>query len=113
MHQSELSKMEVTPILVSVPHACAYIGRGVAALYELIGDGKVEAKKSDGRTLIVYESLVKYANDLPRAVIAPPRRRKFQNLKPEMGSRDASPGGASENSRAPKHGARRRHNFTA
>ena|SRR6516165_5556890 len=91
MHQSELSKMEVTPILVSVPHACAYIGRGVAALYELIGDGKVEAKKSDGRTLIVYESLVKYANDLPKAVIAPPRRRKFQSMKLETAPAESAP----------------------
>jgi len=81
MHQSELSKMEVTPILVTVPHACAYIGRGVAALYELIGAGKVKAKKSDGRTLITYESLVEYAKTLPDANIAPPRRRKFQSVK--------------------------------
>jgi hypothetical protein len=81
MHQSEISKMEVTPILVSVPHACAYIGRGIAALYELIGDGKIEAKKSDGRTLIVYQSLIDYARDLPKAVVAPPRRRKFQNMR--------------------------------
>jgi hypothetical protein len=34
------------------------------------------AKKSDGRTLVVYESLRKYADRLPAAKVAPPRQRK-------------------------------------
>ena len=101
MHQSELSKMPVTPLLVSVTHACAYLGRGVAALYELIGDGKVEAKKSNGRTLIVYESLVKYANDLPKAVIAPARRRKFQSMKLETTPAESAPAPTRKRQRKP------------
>jgi hypothetical protein len=41
------------------------IGRGVSTIYELIGSGKIRAVKSDGRTLIVVESLHKYADSLP------------------------------------------------
>jgi hypothetical protein len=81
MHESTVSKMEVTPILVSVTQGCQMIGRGVAAMYELIGAGKVKAVKSDGRTLLVVESLREYAASLPPAKVAPPRRRKYQALR--------------------------------
>jgi hypothetical protein len=73
--------MEVTPLMVSISQACAIIGRGTAAMYELIGAGKIKAKKSDGRTLVIYESLVAYMKELPDAKIAPPRRRKFEQIK--------------------------------
>src|SRR5262245_1073293 len=81
MYESSVSKMEMTPLMVSIPQACAIIGRGTAAMYELIGAGKYQAKKSDGRTLVIYESLVAYMNDLPDAKIAPPRRHKFKQVK--------------------------------
>jgi hypothetical protein len=81
MNESSVSKMEVTPLLVSIPQACVIIGRGTAAIYELIGADKIKAKKSDGRTLVVYESLVTYMHDLPDAKIAPPRRRKFEQIR--------------------------------
>ena len=81
MHESSVTKMEVTPLLVSVPQGCQIIGRGTAAMYELIGAGKVKAVKSDGRTLLTYESLVAYVASLPPAKIAPPRRRKFEQIK--------------------------------
>jgi hypothetical protein len=73
--------MEVTPLLVSVPQGCQIIGRGIAAMYELIGAGKVKAVKSDGRTLLRYDSLVEYVNNLKEAKVAPPRRRKYQSLR--------------------------------
>ena len=73
----------VHPLLVPVKQACAIIGRGQSALYDLLGRGEIEAKKSDGRTLIVYESLRKYADRLPKATIAPPRQRKPQRMRLE------------------------------
>jgi hypothetical protein len=73
--------MEIEPILVSIPQASAMIGRGVATIYALIGAAKIRAVKSDGRTLIVVESLREYAASLPRAKIAPLRRRKPQHLR--------------------------------
>jgi hypothetical protein len=71
----------MAPLLVPVKQACTIIGRGQSALYELIGAKKIKAVKSDGRTLIVVESLYKYVNGLREAKIAPPRRRKPQHLR--------------------------------
>ena len=76
--------IELTPLLVPVKQACAIIGRGQSALYELIGAGKIRAVKSDGRTLVVVESLHEYVAVLEatkRAKIAPPRRRKPQHMR--------------------------------
>jgi hypothetical protein len=81
MEESTASKIEYPPIAVSVPQAGQMIGRGVAAIYELIGAKKIRAVKSDGRTLVVVASLYEYINGLEAAVIAPPRRRKPQHLR--------------------------------
>jgi hypothetical protein len=78
MHASTVTKMEIEPILVSIPQASAMIGRGVATIYALIGRGKLRAVKSDARTLVVVESLRDYAASLKPAQIAPPRKRKPQ-----------------------------------
>jgi hypothetical protein len=56
------------------------LGRGVGAIYALIGDGKIRAVKSNGRTLIFVDSLHKYANDLQEANVRP-RYRKPQRLR--------------------------------
>ena len=80
----ETAVVELTPILVPVKQACALIGRGQSALYELIGAGKIRAVKSDCRTLIVVESLREYAAKLEidhPVKVAPPRRRKPQHLR--------------------------------
>jgi hypothetical protein len=71
----------IPPILCSIPQASIAIGRGESALYELIGAGKIRAVKSDGRTLIVVESLHEYASSLPAAKIAPPRKRRPQRMR--------------------------------
>jgi hypothetical protein len=81
MNESNTIRKEVTPLMVSIPQTCAIINRGTAAVYELLGAGKIKAKKSDGRTLVIYESLIQYMHDLPDAKIAPPRRRKFAQIK--------------------------------
>jgi hypothetical protein len=79
----ETTVIEMTPILVPVKQACTIIGRGQSALYELIGAGKIRAVKSDGRTLIVVDSLREYADSLPAAKVAPPRHRNPQHLRLE------------------------------
>ena len=81
MHASTISRMEIAPILVSVPQASQMLGRGVSTIYDLIGCGKIRAVKSDGRTLIVVESLHEYADSLPPATVAPPRKRKPQHMR--------------------------------
>jgi hypothetical protein len=76
MHESTASKAELPPILCSIPQASAMIGRGTQAIYDLIGGGKIRAVKSDGRTLIVVQSLHEYAASLPPAKVRPPRNRR-------------------------------------
>jgi hypothetical protein len=75
-----VAKVELQPILCSIPQASAILGRGVGAIYGLIGSGKIRAVKSNGRTLIFVDSLQKYANDLKPAVVKP-RYRKPQRLR--------------------------------
>lgn len=64
-------------ILCTIPHAAAMIGRGQTFIYGAIGAGRIEAVKSDKRTLVVVELLRSYAKSLPRAKIKPlkPRHR--------------------------------------
>jgi Helix-turn-helix domain len=81
MRTSSVSRMEVPPIAVAVPQAAQMIGRCVATIYELIGSGQIKAVKSDGRTLIIVQSLHQYINSLPEAKIAPRPRRKPQHLR--------------------------------
>ena len=81
MHASTVAKMEVNPILVSVPQASQMLGRGISTIYDLIGAGLIRAVKSDGRTLIVVESLHEYVAQLKPATVAPPRQRKYQPIK--------------------------------
>jgi hypothetical protein len=71
----------LSPILCTIPHAAIIIGRGTTFIYEAIADGTIKAVKSNKRTLVVVESLQAYANGLPAAKIAPPRRRKPQHLR--------------------------------
>lgn len=84
MHSAMASEIPHPPILCSIPTACTMIGRGTSAMYDLIGAGKVKAVKSDGRTLVVVQSLHEYAASLPPAVIKavpkhePQRKRQKQ-----------------------------------
>jgi excisionase family DNA binding protein len=71
----------IEPILVSVDDAAQMIGRSRPFIYTCIGDGTLKAVKSNGRTLIVVESLHAYAAQLPPhktrevPVRPPPRER--------------------------------------
>jgi hypothetical protein len=73
--------MEVEPLLVSVPQTAQTIGRCVATVYELIGGGGLDARKSDGRTLITMESIKAYVASLPKAEVKTRPRRKPQHLR--------------------------------
>jgi hypothetical protein len=65
----------IAPILCRIPQAAAMIGRGTRFIYEAIATGQIEAVKSDKRTLVVVESLYRYARKLPHAKIKPLTRR--------------------------------------
>jgi hypothetical protein len=81
MHASTVSKMEVEPILCSVPQGCQMLGIGTQGLYDLLGAGLIKGVKRGTRTLLVVESLKKYAAELPEAVVAAPKIRKPRRLR--------------------------------
>jgi len=59
------------PIAFRVPAACAAAGISRTRLYELISEGKVEAKACGGRTLIMAKSLADFIASLPSPPIKP------------------------------------------
>jgi hypothetical protein len=79
MYACTVSKMEVEPILCSVPQGCQMLGIGTQGMYDLLGANLVKAVKRGARTLLVVESLKTYAASLPPAKIAPPRERKARH----------------------------------
>jgi hypothetical protein len=81
MNEAAVKDRWMSPILCSIPAASAMIGRGTQAIYDLIGGGKIRAVKSDGRTLIVVDSLREYAATLPAAKVKPPRNRRPLRLR--------------------------------
>ena len=68
---SSEATVSFAPILVPIPTAASMVGRGVTFIYGAIADGRIEAVKSDKRTLVIVESLRAYAASLPRAKIRP------------------------------------------
>lgn len=52
-------------ITLTVEQACATTGYGRTKLYDLIGSGRVRAKKDGQKTLILSESLRNHINSLP------------------------------------------------
>jgi len=81
MRASTVMKMEVEPLLVSIPQTCQLVGRCTATIYELLGSGQLEAKKSDSRTLVTMESIKRYVDSLPKAEVATRPKRKPQHLR--------------------------------
>ena len=72
---------ELLPILCTIMQAAAMIGRGQTFIYTAIGDGRLKAVKSDKRTLVVVESLRRYAASLPPANIKPSIRNRSARTK--------------------------------
>jgi hypothetical protein len=81
MRASTVTKMEIEPLLVSIPQTGQMIGRCNATVYELIGADRLAAVKSDGRTLVTMESIKRYVGSLPAAKITPRPKRKPQHLR--------------------------------
>jgi excisionase family DNA binding protein len=63
------------PIAFRVPAACAAAGISRTRLYQLISEGKIEAKACGGRTLILAASLHAFLASLPSAPTAARRKR--------------------------------------
>ena len=91
MRESGASRVELPPLLVSVPQAAKMIGRGHSKIYDLIGEGRIHAVKSDNRTLITVESLHEYVRSLPLAKVAAPRVRPPPPLRAVPESQEAPP----------------------
>jgi hypothetical protein len=73
IQDDEMSSL--SPILCRIPQAATMISRCERFIYEAIATGQIEAVKSNKRTLVVVESLYRYAAALPRAKIKPLVRR--------------------------------------
>jgi hypothetical protein len=71
-----MNDANVLPILVPIDVAAKMIGRGTTFIYEAISDGRLNAVKSDKRTLITVESIKEYASNLPPASVKVLRRRR-------------------------------------
>lgn len=52
-------------IALTIKDASAACGLGPTKIYELIGKGKIDARKEGRRTLILVESLKRYVESLP------------------------------------------------
>jgi hypothetical protein len=63
--KTEIARIE--PLLCSVQEATVIIGRSKRFIADGIARGLFEAKKSDGRTLLVVQSLKDYVALLPAA----------------------------------------------
>ena len=81
MRPSTVMRMEVEPLLLSVPQTAQVIGRCVAHVYDLLGAGELQAVKSDARTLITMDSIKRHVAGLQKAYIAPRPKRKPQHLR--------------------------------
>lgn len=68
------------PRVYPVPEACRQIGHGKSKLYELIGEGLLEARKSGGTTLILTESIDRYLASLPPADIRTRPRKALRQV---------------------------------
>ena len=65
IEKAEIARIE--PMLCSVTEACVITGRSKRFIIDGIARGLFEGKKSDGRTLLVVQSLKDYCAALPAA----------------------------------------------
>ena len=63
-----------TPLAFTIPGASAASGFPRTKLYELIGAGVLDARKSGRQTIIIGDSLRAYMASLPAATIRTPRK---------------------------------------
>ena len=53
-------------IAVTIPKAVEVSGLGRTTIYQLIGAGKIDARKQGRRTLVIVESLSRHLESLPK-----------------------------------------------
>ena len=75
IEKADIAPLE--PLLCSVKAGIAILGRSERFIIDAVARGKIQAVKSDRRTLLVVQSLKDYAASLPAAkgTINPTRRR--------------------------------------
>jgi excisionase family DNA binding protein len=64
---------EIALYAMTIAQAVQSSGLSRSTLYELIGAGKLDARKVAGRTLILAESLRAFIEGSPKAVIRAPK----------------------------------------
>jgi hypothetical protein len=84
IEKAEVATIE--PLLCSVAAATVIIGRGQSFVIDAIATGKIQAVKSDRRTLVVLKSLYAYVDSLPPAVLKPDNREGRRNRAMLRGS---------------------------
>lgn len=65
---------------VPLPVAGAILHKGRTKIYELLGEGKLDARRDGKRTLITIESIRRYQSSLPPITFKPPKPPRFENL---------------------------------
>ena len=75
-----MSHQQIEPAHVTIRDGCAYTGDSRTRMYEAIAEGKVEAVKEGGRTLLVFESLKRRVASRKPAVIGA-GNEKFSQLQ--------------------------------
>jgi excisionase family DNA binding protein len=58
--------MVLEPLVLGVRDAATYVGLSKSRLYELIGEGSIEARKLGARTVVPVASLRAYVESAPR-----------------------------------------------
>ena len=69
----------------TIAEASKISGLGRTLIYQLIGSGKLEARKCGAKTLIPADSLRAYLASLPRADIRTGQRRKAEAVVAGLG----------------------------
>ena len=64
------------PFAVRLREAQRVLGKCRSAVYEAIGNGQLVALKDGKSLLVTVESIRRYQENLPRAVIKPPARKR-------------------------------------
>ncbi len=64
------------PLYATLQETCRRFGCGMSKLYEIIGEGKIEAKKWGKRVLVNQASAREYFDALPPAPIKPSARAR-------------------------------------
>ncbi len=66
--------MNMQPLAFTIEGTTQATGLPRTTIYELLGQGKLQARKAGRRTLILAESVQAYLESLPAATIAAPKR---------------------------------------